>query len=96
MFTIIREREFDEVIEQLTINHSRMNDLDAAIDWALSRAPNRIPNSVQLMPNYFLWVTDEFYDLEIPIVRILFKIEGNTVILLAISEVEPENEAVFF
>jgi hypothetical protein len=97
MFCIVREKSFDEQIKIIARNYSRMGELDQAIDWALCRKPTRIPNIVKVSYHYYLWVTDEFYNLDIPMVRILYMVDqpNKTVYLLSICEVMPKEEEVF-
>src|SRR5688572_27247401 len=97
MFSIVREKSFDEQINLIARNYTRMGELDNAIDWALGRKPTKIPNIVKISYDYYLWVTDEFYKIDIPMVRILYKVDqaNKTVYLLSISEVLPKEEEIF-
>lgn len=97
MFAIVRETSFDEQVLHLCKTHHRINELDNAIDWALRRKPHKIPNVIKFPPNHFLWVTDEFYNSDIPMVRILYRIdfENNIVTLLSIQEVGVDEEDFF-
>ena len=97
MYTIIREKSFDEQLEIIARKYPRMAELDSAIDWALSRGPTEIPNVVRISYDYYLWVTDEFYIHDIPMIRILYRVdnENQTVYLLAITEVRPSEEDLF-
>ncbi len=97
MYTIVREKSFDEQVEIITRRHFRMKDLDHAIDWALSRKPTEIPNIVKISYEYYLWVTAEFYNIDIPMVKILYRVERetNTVYLFTIAEVKPNEEERF-
>lgn len=97
MFSIVREKEFDEQITNLSRDYSRMYDLDNAIDWVLSRRPNKIPNLIKFPPHYYLWITDEFWKLDIPMLRILFRIdkEKSIVYLLSVQEVPTDEEDLF-
>jgi hypothetical protein len=83
---IVRTAEYDEQIEELTNGYSRMDDLDSAIDWALSRDPTKIPSSINFEGNYYLWVTEEFSSMDIPKVRIVYSYDGiYTVSLISIE-----------
>ncbi len=84
---IIRESEFDTQIEELTGDYTRMDDLDNAIDWALEKnSINDTEVFLNIEGDYYLWVTEEFYSLDIPKVRILYKYDGNyTINLLSIE-----------
>lgn len=97
MYSIVREQSFDEQLELISRQYSRMAELDSAIDWALSRQPTRIPNVVRISYDYYLWVTDEFYAHDVPMVRILYRVdqEHQTIYLLAIAEVRPNEEDLF-
>ena len=97
MYSIVREISFDEQLKIISRRYPRMAELDSAIDWALSRRPTQIPNIVRISYDYYLWVTDEFYIHEIPMVRILYRVENetSTVYLLAIAEVKPNEEDLF-
>lgn len=88
MFEIVRETEFDINISRISKSYSRMTDLDSAIDWALSKKPDQIPNIVSIGDGYFLWVTDEFYDIDIPCLRILYKVDhiSRKVNLISVEE----------
>lgn len=97
MYSIVREHSFDEQLELIARRYSRMAELDNAIDWALSRQPTQIPNVVRISYDYYLWVTDEFYAHDVPMVKILYRVDhGNqTVFLLSIAEVRPNEEDLF-
>jgi mRNA-degrading endonuclease RelE of RelBE toxin-antitoxin system len=96
MFAIVREPSFEEQMLRLVKTHQRMAQLDQAIDWALRNHPHRIPNIVRFPPDFYLWVTDEFFEIDIPSVRILYRIDSNThtVYLLSIQEVTDKDRDV--
>lgn len=97
MFAIVREPAFEEQMLRLVKTYQRMAQLDQAIDWALRKHPHRIPNIVRFPPDYYLWVTDEFFEIDIPSVRILYRIDSSihTVYLLSIVEVSEGDRNVF-
>ena len=83
---IIREAEFDRQMEELTGNYSRMDDLDSGIDWALSET-NLSDTILNIEGQFYLWVTEEFFSLDIPKVRILYQYDGEyTIHLLSIEK----------
>jgi hypothetical protein len=97
MFAIVREQSFEEQMLRLTGAYQRMAELDRAIDWALAKHPHRIPNIVRFPPDFYLWVTDEFFEINIPSVRILYRIDSqtHTVYLLSIQEITNKDRDVF-
>jgi len=96
MFAIIREHSFEEQMLRLTGTYERMAELDQAIDWALRKHPHRIPNIVRFPPDFFLWVTDEFFEINIPSVRILYRIDSqiHTVYLISIQEITSKDRNI--
>jgi hypothetical protein len=83
-YTIIRSKKFEVQVKAICGHYSRMNELDEAIDWYLSRAPR---NEFHLGDNFYLWVTDELPAENIPRVRMAYKVDdaNQQVTLLEIS-----------
>lgn len=92
MYSIVREPLYDSHLEELFTKYDRMKDLDNAIEWALSRKPSSIPDSVHIEDNFYIWTTEEF-STGIPTVRIVYRVDEDTktVSLKAISEISEED-----
>lgn len=70
-YQIIREPDFDAKMFEIAKQYPRLNELECAIDWALSRKPhdfNAITNE------YYFWVTQEFTNHEFPSLKIVYRI----------------------
>jgi hypothetical protein len=70
---------------ELSLRYPRIPEFIKAIDWALSRRPHHFTH---ISSDYYLWVTAELSSDEFPDVKILYKIdeESNIVIILDIDE----------
>lgn len=91
---IIREDTYEESIRLISKNYTRANELDSAIDWALSRIERKLSRFIHIRDDYYFWVTDELPVDDIPRVRIVFKYdrENSIVYLINIEDFSRNNE----
>jgi hypothetical protein len=87
LYHIIREVDFDDKVKIITKNYKRMNDLDNAIDWALSRNPKALE---VFNDEFYYWVTERWENKEIPQLRIFYHIneKKHIVTLIDITTIE--------
>jgi hypothetical protein len=78
--SFVREPQFDNFFKQLAGSYPRLHELDVAIEWALSRDPERF---YQIAEGYFLWKFDDVIP-GLPQIEILYKYdpEENIVYLI--------------
>lgn len=73
MFRVLKQQKFAEQLRDLIETHPRLEELEKAIDWTLSRRPDQ--NAFPMGDGYYLWITDQLPGNIIPVVRILYRIE---------------------
>ena len=88
--TVVEEVSFSSDLRELQKKYPRIEEVKAAIDWNLARAPE-IFQSVEDFRNCFVLETKGFCS-DIYLFRVLYKYnrkkDPNRIFLLAISEVE--------
>jgi hypothetical protein len=84
-YKVERSEEFIRQFSELRKIYLRTNDLINSVDWALSRRPHHF---TKVAGDYYLWVTENIDNPEIPKIKIVYRIidDDNKVILLAIEE----------
>lgn len=85
---LIKEPEYDEQLLFISKGYSRFDQLDSAIDWAVSRFTKDPSLFYDLGENFYLWKMDKI--MNFPKLRILFRYlpETNGVILSYVEEIE--------
>lgn len=88
--SVIREAEFDSVSKKIAGSYARLDDLDNAIDWALSRFTRKMDEFYLLGEDKYLWKTEKV--LGFPKLRILFRFDeaANTIYLVSLEEIIEE------
>src|SRR4051812_27054019 len=86
--TIIREPAFDAELGKIAGSYQRLADLDDAIDWALSRQPERF---FRMSDGYHFWKMERISP-HFPQLRIIYYYDvwKNTVLLIAVSEINQD------
>jgi hypothetical protein len=84
-YHVDRSEDFIRQFNDLRKHYSRLGDLMDSIDWALARRPHYFN---KLAGDFYLWVTQELDNSQIPKVKILYRIfeEDHRVLLFAIEE----------
>lgn len=72
LLSILRELEFDASLAQIAGSFARLDELDDAIDWALSRDPTRFPT---FGDGFYIWRTDDL-SAAFPKLLILYKYDA--------------------
>ncbi len=70
LYTISREKLFDEKLLAIAKNYERLEELDHAMEWGLIRNPNNFTNVIN---SYYLWVMNKTPFNKFPQLRILFE-----------------------
>jgi hypothetical protein len=65
----VRESKFDAKIKLIAETYQRMDELDQAIEWGLSRNPKRFNH---ICADFYLWKTEKLIG-DIPQLRILYR-----------------------
>ncbi len=83
-WAIVREKSFDNKVQQYCHSFERMHDFDLAIDEALSRKPKEFHH---LYDHHYLWVTEKIIK-GLPEFKIYYQIdeENRKVLLIEIEE----------
>ena len=76
----IREEQFDNFFRGLAESYPRLHELDLAIEWALSRDPERF---YRVEPDYFLWKLDDVIR-GLPQIEILYRYDRDAGIVYLI------------
>jgi len=82
---IVREHSFDSQLNKIAGNYERLDELDSAIDWGLSRAPTKFVN---FAADFYLWKMERISK-NFPQLRIVYRYdsEAHTVYLIAVEEI---------
>jgi hypothetical protein len=80
LLRFIREPQFDQFFEQLSGSYPRLHELDLAIEWALSRAPDRFQ---WVEPDYYIWKQADILP-DLPQIEILYRYDQDSNVIYLI------------
>lgn len=86
LFTVIREKKFDDNFFQIARGCARIPDVENNIDWALSRYAPFFP-TVPGFENYHIWKSD-FIDENFPQISILYEFDPDEEKVILINVVD--------
>jgi hypothetical protein len=83
VFTVIATTRFSQQLTDIFEPYPRMEDLDRAIRWSLTRNPRSMGFEVD--GNLYVWVTSQLPAKSVPKVKIVYKVKDAEKEVLLIS-----------
>ena len=87
MREIVREPQYEASIADIAPNYARLDELEAAIDWALARDPTRFYNIAE---DFYLWKMEQMSD-DIPSLLILYRYNPEEDVIHLLDVCEPSS-----